>query len=71
MQRVKIHVEIEYRSDGQMDKSAVLSAVQNLFLPIDREKVFALGTATYAGYTVALPPKKIAPALLPHDGKVE
>jgi hypothetical protein len=53
MQRVELKISVEYRSDGTASKSAVLDAVCNLLLSLDREKLFQNG-ASYAGYRVEL-----------------
>ena len=60
MQEVRIEISIQYRSDGSVDKGLLLRAIQDVLLEEDRAIFFQYwgGGATYAGYTVSLPPKR-------------
>lgn len=57
MQKVEIHITVEYRSDGTINKTAVNDAVRDLLLTVNRHKLFDICAATYAGYNINLKPK--------------
>lgn len=56
MQRVKVIIEVEYRSDGTAGKGIVFDAICSLLLSVDRAEIFK-NDATFAGYRVSFPPK--------------
>lgn len=54
---VDVRVSVQYRSDGQIDRSRVQEAIAEALLKFDRPMLFA-NNATYAGYSVTLEPRK-------------
>lgn len=55
---IELKIVIQYRSDGQISRSAVHNAVCNAILAAHPAEVFSIpDSATYAGYTVSLEPK--------------
>lgn len=58
MQDVVVLVTVQFRSDGAVRKGAVQDAVAEAILAAKPAELFGTKGATYAGYSVTLPPKE-------------
>jgi hypothetical protein len=58
MQEVEITISVGYREGHKIDRSAVCDVIKELFLSVDRSKLFDVCKTEWAGYTISLAEKK-------------
>lgn len=58
MREVEVLVTVQFRGDGAVRRGAVQEAVAEAILAAKPAELFGAKGATYAGYSVTLPPKK-------------